>query len=61
MLQIQIKLSLLSESKYITKAKIKMRQYVIFSKPRKFDIADIECLSIPLGDVKELVRFVLEM
>ena len=61
MLQIQIKLSLLSESKYITKAKIKMHQYVIFSKPRKFDITDIECLSIPLGDGKELVRFVLEM
>ena len=40
-------------------AKFKMRQYVIFSTPRKFDTADIKCFTVVMprkrpvnGDIK---------
>ena len=30
----------------VMNAKIKMRQYVIFIKPRKFDTANIKCFTV---------------
>ena len=41
MLQINIKFSLLSGAMAYHDPKIKMRHYVIFIEPRKFDTADI--------------------
>ena len=36
------------ETWYIMTAKIKTRQYVIFTDPRKFDTADIKCFTVTL-------------
>ena len=44
MLKINIQFSLYLELWYTMNAKIKMRQYVISIKPRKFDTADIRCI-----------------
>ena len=40
-----IEVSILSEA---TNAKIKMRQYAIYSKPRKFDTANMKCFTVLL-------------
>ena len=54
MLQIYIKFSLLAGRWHIVTAKIKMRQYVIFIEPRKFDTADIQCFTVSSKYTKKI-------
>ena len=46
MSRIYIKMSYCLEQEYILMAKINLRQYVIFSKPRNFDTADIKRFTV---------------